>query len=147
MEPIMKRLLALTLFGLLSISCAARYRVSVPTSKDATMSYSARTPAELGAANQRINDFKQELLRQGFREVSVSSLNSTEECVLAGEYGTLTDLRVTLRTSKQLQSEPPPFAGGVQASLSDEQAEREFGELYKKVCTVVTGRAENCPNR
>ena len=140
----MKRLLALTLSGLLTISCAARHRVTVPNSKGATMNYSVGTQAELEAANQRINEFKQELLRQGFREVSVSFSDSTDEFILAGEYGTLTDLRVTLRTSKRLQSEPPPFAGGVQASLRDEQAEQEFDELYKKVCTVVTGRAQNC---
>ena len=142
----MKRLLALTLFGLLTISCA-RHTVTVPNTKSGTMNYSVGTQAELEAANQRINDFKQELMRQGFREMSVSFSDSTEEVILAGEYGTLTDLRVTLKTSKRLQSESPPFAGGVNASLKDEQAEREFGDLYKKVCTVVTGRAENCANR
>ena len=139
----MKRLLALTLFGLLTLTCAGR-SVTVPNSKGATMNYSVGTEAELEAANHRIKEFKQELLQQGFREVSGSFSDSTDEFILEGEYGTLTDLRVTLRIGKRLQSEPPPFAGGVHASLRDEHAEREFNELYKKVCTVVTGQAEGC---
>jgi len=139
----MKRLLALTLFGLLTLSCAVR-SATVPNSKGATMNYSVGTEAELVAANQRINNFNQELLQQGFRVVSGSFSDSTDEFILEGEYGTLTDLRVTLRIGKRLQSEPPPFAGGVHASLRDEQDEREFDELYKKVCTVVTGQAQSC---
>ena len=139
----MKRLLTLTLFGLLTISCAGR-SAHVPNSKGATMNYSVGTEAELQAANHRINEFKQELLHQGFREVSVSFSDSTDEFILEGEYGTLTDLRVTLRTAKRLQSEPPPFAGGIRASIKDDRADREFKELYKKVCVVVTGQADTC---
>jgi hypothetical protein len=139
----MKRLLTLTLSSLLTINCAG-HSANVPNSKGATMNYSVGTEAELVAASQRINDFKQELLQQGFHEVSVSFSDSTDEFILEGDYGSLTELRVTLRIGKRLQSEPPPFAGGIHASLRDEKAEREFDELYKRVCTVVTGQAESC---
>ena len=145
----MKRLLALTVFGLLTMSCVTRQQAQhVPTSKGATMNYSVGTQAEVDATNQRINQFKQELLKEGFREVSTSfsdsESNSAEEFILEGQYGSLTDLRVTLRTAKRLQSEPPPFAGGIQASIKDEKADQEFNQLYKKVCTVVTGQSETC---
>ena len=64
------------------------------------MAYSVATQAELDAGNQRINQFKQELLRQGFHEVSVSFsdktfstslVNSNEEVVHEGQYGKLRD--------------------------------------------------------
>ena len=138
------RLLALTLSGLLTISCANHSAPNVPTSKGATMTYSVGTQAEMDATNQRINEFKQELLRQGFHGESRSVSDASDELTLAGQYGTLTELRVTLRTAKRLQSEPPPFAGGVHASVKDDQANREFKELYRKVCSVVTGQAETC---
>jgi hypothetical protein len=138
------RLLILTLSGLLTISCVNQSASNAPMSKRATMSYSVGTQAEMDATNQRINEFKQELLRQGFHDQSRSVSDASNEFILAGQYGNLTDLRVTLRTAKRLQNEPPPFAGGVHASIKDEQADREFKELYKKVCGVVTGQAETC---
>jgi hypothetical protein len=115
------------------------------------MTYSASTQAELDAANKRINDYKQELLRQGFREVSVafsdrttstSIVDEKETVVLEGQYGKLKDLRVTLTTSKHLQKDQPQVSGRVSASLSDEQAERDFEELYKKVACAVTGQTQ-----
>ena len=48
---------------------------------------------------------------------------------------------VTLRTNKRMEEEPE-FAGGIQASISDEQADQDFRELYEKVVTVVTGRPQ-----
>jgi hypothetical protein len=115
-------------------------------SKGATMTYHVGTQAELDATNQRINQFKQELLRYGFHDESRSVSDASEEFILAGQYGTLIDLRVTLRTARLMQSDPPPFAGGIHASVKDEQADREFNELYEKVCSVVTGQAETCTN-
>ena len=115
------------------------------------MTYSVTTQAELDAANKRINDYKQELLRQGFREVSVarsdvtvstSVANETEKVVFEGQYGTLKDLQVTLWTSKWLQKEQPQLGGNVRASYSDQQAERDFEELYKRVAFVVTGQMQ-----
>ena len=103
------------------------------------MTFSVGTQAELDAANQRINEFKQELLRQGFREVSVAFSNSKEQFVLEGKYGSLEDLQVTLWTEQQLKDDQPEFGGGAKALLRDEQAEREFEELYKRICFVVTG--------
>jgi thioredoxin reductase len=138
------RLLTLTLFGLLTISCVNQPAGNAPISKGATMMYSVGTQAEMDSANQRINQFKQELLRQGFHDESHSVSDTSDEFILTGQYGTLTDLRVTLRTGKRLQSEPPPLAGGVHAFVKDDQADREFKELYKKVCSVVTGQAEAC---
>lgn len=105
------------------------------------MTHGVGTQAELDLANQRINAFKEELLRQGFRQVSVSFSNSKEEFILEGQYGRLKDLRVTLRTNKRLEKEEPELAGGIRASITDEQAEKEFEELYKKVVFVVTGHA------
>jgi hypothetical protein len=145
----MKRLLALTLFALLAISCSHGNRGIAHSSKGSTMTYSVGTQAELDAANKRINEYKQELKRQGFREVSVAFSDKTtstsivdekEEVVFEGQYGTLKDLRVTLWTSKWLQKDQPQLGGRVNASLSGEQAERDFNELYKKVAFVVTGQ-------
>ncbi len=142
----MTKLLTLTVLALLAISCDVSR-----SSKGSSMAYSVATQAELDAGNQRINQFKQELLRQGFHEVSVSFsdktfstslVNSKEEVVLEGQYGKLRDLRVTLWTTKLLEKEQSQLGGGIQASLSDEQADRDFDELYKKVSFVVTGQSQ-----
>ena len=147
----MKRLLALTLFALLAISCSRGNSSVTHSSKGSTMTYSVNTQAELDAANKRINEYKQELMRQGFREVSVAFSDKTvstsivdekEEIVYEGQYGTLKDLKVTLSTSKWLQKDQPQISGRVSASLSDEQAERDFNELYKRVAFVVTGQSQ-----
>jgi len=147
----MKRLLTLTLFGLLAIGCAGGNRGAATSSKNSTMTYSAGTQAELDAGNQRINAYRQELLQQGFHEVSVSStsetantsyVNSKEEFVLEGHYRNLKDLRVTLWTTKRLEKDQPELGGGVRASINDEQADRDFEELYKKVSFVVTGNTQ-----
>jgi hypothetical protein len=135
----MKRLFALTLCGLLAINCSTGYGNSY--SKGSTMTQGVGTQAELDLANQRINAFKEELLRQGFRQVSASFSNSKEEFILEGQYGRLKDLRVTLQTNKRLEKEEPELAGGIRASITDEQADKEFEELYKKVVFVVTGHA------
>jgi hypothetical protein len=137
----MKRLFALTLCALLTSNCSTGYRRSFG-SKGATMTYSVGTQDALGEANQRINTFKEDLLGQGFRTVSISSSDSKEEFILDGQYGRLKDLRVTLQTNKRLEKEGPEVAGGIHASISDEQADQEFEELYKKVITVVTGRPQ-----
>ena len=138
----MKRLLTLTLFGLLAISCSNRGS----SSKGSSMSYSVATQAELDAGNQRINNYKQELLRQGFHVVSASFLdtvaNSKEEFILEGQYGKLKDLRVTLWTIKRLEKDNTELGGGIHASIQDEQADRDFEELYKKVSFVVTGQTQ-----
>jgi hypothetical protein len=49
-----------------------------------TLTYGVGTQTELDQANQRINAFKEELLRQGFRQVSVSFSDSKEEFILEG---------------------------------------------------------------
>ena len=145
----MKRLLALTLFALLAIGCSRGNNGVLFSSKGASMTSSVGTQAELDAANQRVNEFKQELLRQGFHEVSASFSDSTgafsnsrEECVLEGQYGRLKDLQVTLWTTKRLEKDQPQLGGGIHASIADHEADREFEELYKKVSTIVTGRAQ-----
>lgn len=136
----MKKLFALTLLALLATHCSIgppqRYN---PSSKGATMTYSVGTQAELDEANQRINAFKQELLQQGFRRVSVSFSNSAEISILEGQHGRLKDLRVTLKTNQQLQDEKPQLSGGIQASLQDAEADKEFEDLYNRVVLVVTG--------
>jgi len=147
----MKRLLALTLFALLAISCSHGHSGISHSSKGANMTYSVGTQAELDAANQRVAQFKQELLRQGFHEVSTSFhdqtadtslLNSKEESVLEGQHGRLKDLRVNLWTTKVLQKGQTQLGGGIQATISDDQADREFEEFYKRVASVVTGHAQ-----
>ncbi len=145
----MKRLLTLTLFGLLAISCTRGNHGFIITSKDSSMTNSVGTQAELDAANQRMNDYRQELLRQGFHEVSSSFTdttgvisNSKEEYVLEGRYRSLKGLRVTLWTTTRLQKDQPHLGGGVQASINSEQADRDFEELYKKVSSVVTGHTQ-----
>jgi len=93
------------------------------------MRYSVGTQAELDEANQRINAFKDDLLRQGFHAVSVSTSDSIEEFILEGQYGRLKDLRVTLRTNKRLEKDGPEVAGGIHTSIRDGQADQEFEEL------------------
>ena len=145
----MKRLFALTLIALLAISCS--YHKTPTHSKSMSMSFSVRTQAELDAAKERMSEFKQQLLRQGFREVAASSsdvhvsvpvTHSKEQLVLAGQYGTLKDLRVTLLTVKNVQDAQADLIGDVSASYFDEQGNRDFEEVYKKVSFVVTGQRE-----
>ena len=59
----MKRLLTLILFALLAISCFRGSSATSHSSKGSNMTYSVGTQAELDAANQRLTEFKQELLR------------------------------------------------------------------------------------
>ena len=147
----MKRLLTLTLIGLLAISCTRGNSAFSLSSKGSSMTYTAGTQAELDAGNKRINDYRQELLRQGFHEVSTSlntqtagtsDVNTKEEFVLEGRYRNLKDLRVTLWTTKRLEKEESQLGGGVDASINNEQDDRDFEELYKKVSFVVTGNAQ-----
>jgi hypothetical protein len=142
----MKQTFTLTLCALLTISCAiaigcstATYQVKSLT-KGATMTYGVGTQSELDEGNRRITAFKDELLHQGFRQVSVSDSNTKDEFVLEGLHGTLRDLRVTLWTGKTLLTDAPELGGGIQAFVKDEQADREFEELYQKVVVVVTGQ-------
>jgi hypothetical protein len=136
----MKRFFALTLCTLLASNCSAGSGNSY--TKGSTMTYSVGTQTELDQGNQRINTFKEQLMRQGFRQVSVSFSDSKEESILEGEHGRLKDLRVTLRTNKRLEEEEPELAGGIHAFIRDEQADQEFEELYKKVVSVVTGQSQ-----
>jgi hypothetical protein len=116
------------------------------------MTCSVGTQAELDAGNKRINDYKQELLQQGFHVVwgsftdtsGTAISNSREEFVLEGQYRNLKDLKVTLWTTKRLEKDQdqPPLGGGIQASINDGQDERDFEELYQKVSFVVTGYAQ-----
>jgi len=147
----MKRLLTLTLFGLLAMSCTHGNSAFSNSSKGSTMTYTAGTQAELDAGNKRIDDYRQELLRQGFHEVSTSlntqtagssDVNAKEEFVLEGPYRNLKDLRVTLWTTKRFEKEKSELGGEIHASIKNEQDDRDFEELYKKVSFVVTGHAE-----
>lgn len=142
----MKRMLTLTMFGLMIISCSGN-RGAFHSSKGSTMTYSAGTQAELDAGNKRISDYRQELLRQGFHEISTSVTSETagkskEQVVLEGQYRNLKDLRVTLWTTNRLEKDHPQLGGGIEASINDAQADGDFEELYKKVSFVVTGYAQ-----
>ncbi|HEY0765471.1 MAG TPA: hypothetical protein VGD61_24045 [Pyrinomonadaceae bacterium] len=106
---------------------------------DSTMTFDAATQAQLDQGNQRINSFKEDLLRQKFRVVSVSTINSREEVILEGQHGRLKKLLIRLVTNTSLEKEGPELAGGVSASISDEQSMREYDELSKKVNAIVTG--------
>ncbi|HYV11501.1 MAG TPA: hypothetical protein VE980_11425 [Pyrinomonadaceae bacterium] len=145
----MKRLLTLTLFALLAISCSGGNRAVSHSSKGSSMTYSVGTQAELDAANQRVNNYRQELIKQGFHAISESfsdnfgvTSNSRKEVVLEGQYGKLKNLQVTLWTTTRLAKDQPHLGGGIHASIGDDQDDRDFEALYKKVCFVVTGRAE-----
>ena len=147
----MKRLLTLTLFGLMAISCTRGNGSVSLSSKGASMTFSTGTQAELDAGNRRINDYRQELLQQGFHEISssvtsatagTSYVNRKEEHILEGQYRNLKDLRVTLWTTQRLEKDQPQLGGGVHASIKNEQDDRDFEELYKKVTLVVTGYAQ-----
>jgi hypothetical protein len=136
----MRRLSTLTLLALLAINCSGTYPGPHASSRGYTLTYGVGTQAELDAANQRILQFKQELLQQGFQQVSDVFSNSSERFELEGKYGSLEDLRVTLWTGGKLEEDKPELGGGIHANLRDEKAEQEFEELYKKVVRVVTGR-------
>ena len=144
----MKRMLTLTLFGLMAINCSRSNSFGTHSSKGSTMTCDVVTQAELDAANQRVSDYREELLRQGFREVKSSTITAgddsltKEEFVLEGQYGKLKDLKVTFWIKKRLEKDQPDPSGSIEASLRDEQAERDFDELYKKVSFVVTGHAQ-----
>ena len=149
----MKRMLTLTLFGLLAISCVSKNSPYSNSSKGSsmTLTFTAGTQAELDAANKRISYYRQELLRQGFHEVSTSlntqtagssDVNAKEEFVLEGPYRNLKDLRVTLWTTKRFEKEKSELGGEIHASIKNEQDDRDFEELYKKVSFVVTGHAQ-----
>jgi hypothetical protein len=147
----MKRMLTLTLLGLIAISCTGRNSGFSRSSKGASMTYSAGTQADVDAANKRIKDYRQELLQQGFHEVSTSLttqtadtsyVNAREEFILEGHYRNLKDLRVTLWTTQRLEKEKSELGGGIHASINNEQDDRDFEELYKKVSFVVTGNAQ-----
>lgn len=103
------------------------------------MNYYVETQAQLDQGNQRIDAYKEELLRQGFRLVSVSSFNSRKEVILEGQQGRLKQLRVRLLTNTSLEKEAPELAGGIYATISDELAMQEYEELSKKVNAIVTG--------
>jgi len=136
----MKHAFTLTLCALLAIGCStATYNVK-SLSKGATMTYGVGTQAELDEGNRRITAYKDELLHEGFRQVPVSVSDTKDEFVLEGFHGTLRDLRVTLWTGKTLLTDAPELGGGIHAFVKDEQADREFEELYQKVVFVVTGR-------
>ena len=140
----MGKLFTLMLLALIAIGCSLKYAGTPRNSKDKSMTSKFATQAELDAGNQRVSNFKQGLLQQGFHEVAVnyssSASDSQSEFTLEGKYGTLRDVRVTLQTRTQLQKDQPELRGGVKAGIRDEQADRDFEELYKKVCFVVTGR-------
>ena len=129
-----KRVFALIAFFLLAAGCSGQKF----SGKGSTMTNTVTTQAELNAGNQRINEFKQELLRKGFREVSSSSSDSKEQVILKGRYGALKDLEVTLWTGKRLEMKEPQLGGGIHALVSKE-SEREFDEFYKRVVKVVVG--------
>jgi hypothetical protein len=131
-----KRVLVLMVCGLLAIGCS---RLN-PPDKDQTMSFTASTQDQLNEGNKRINDFKQELLTQGFRVVSSSSSDSKEQVILEGRYGELKDLKLTLWTGKRLEIKEPQLGGGIHASIVSKKAEQEFDELYRKVVFIVTGK-------
>jgi len=132
-----KRVLALIACGLLAVGCSGEKSYG----KGSTMSSTVATQEQLNEGNQRINEFKRELLMQGFREVSTSSSDSKEQVILEGRYGALKDLKVTLWTGKQLEMKEQ-LGGGIHASIVSKEAEQEYDELYRKVVTIVVGEPQ-----
>jgi hypothetical protein len=133
-----KRVFALIACGFLAVGCSGQKSYS----KGSTMSSTVATQDRLDAGNQRINEFKQDLLMKGFREVSSSSSDSKEQVILEGRYGALKDLKVTLWTGKRLEMKEPQLGGGIHASIVSKEAEQEFDELYRKVVTIVAGELQ-----
>lgn len=133
-----KRVFALIACGLLVVGCARGNYYG----KSSTMDSTVITQDKLDEGNRRINEFKQELLSRGFREVSIASSDSKERVILVGRYGVLKDLEVTLWTGKRLEMKEPQLGGGISASIVSKEAEQEFDELYRKVVSVVTGESQ-----
>jgi len=86
------------------------------------MTNTVTTQAQLNEGNQRINEFKQELLRKGFREVSSFSSDSKDQVILEGRYGALKDLEVTLWTGKRLETKEPQFRRGYSCVFSKQRS-------------------------
>ena len=133
-----KRVFALIAFGLFAIGCS----IENPHGKGSTMTFTASTQSQLDEGNQRINEFKQELLKQGFHVVSSFSSDSKEQVILKGHYGKLKGLEVTLWTGKRLDVKEPHLGGGIHASIASEEAERKFDELYRRVESIVVGKTQ-----
>jgi len=127
--------LAFAICSLLVISGSAQH----PMNKAATISYAADTQQHLDECNQRLNEFKQELLSKGFREVSSSKSDSEDQAMLKGDYGALKDLEVTLWTFKQADSEKSRIIARIKAYVEGEEASREFNRLRKKIDSLPTG--------
>jgi len=132
-----KRVFAVIACGLLAIGCSGNSH-----GKGSTMSRTVATQDQLNEGNQRITEFKQQLLMQGFREVSSSSSDSKEQVILEGRRGALKDLKVTLWTGKRLEMKGPQLGGGIHASIVSKEAEQEFDELYKTVVSIVVGEPQ-----
>ncbi len=130
-----KRVFALIACLLLAIGCSGEKSYG----KGSTMSSTVATQDQLNEGNQRINEFKQDLLMKGFHEVSSSSSDSKEQVTLEGRYGALKDLKVTLWTGKRLEMKGPQLGGGIQADIVSKEAEQEFDELYRRVVSIVVG--------
>src|ERR1044071_8187549 len=131
-----KRVFVLIACSLFATGCLTEGRRDHMSS---SMTFIASTQNQLSEGNQRINEFKQDLLNQGFHVVSSSSSDSKEEVILKGHYGKLKDLEVTLWTGKRLDVKEPSLGGGIQAFIASEEAKREFKELYRKVESIVEG--------
>lgn len=133
-----KRVFALIVCTLLAIGCSQEE----PEGKGASRTHIVATQDELDEGIRRIDQFKQELLKQDFREIHSLRSSETEKTTLKGRYGSLRDLEVTLWYGKKLESEEPHLGGHIYATIISKEADKEFDELYKRVETVVSGKAQ-----
>jgi hypothetical protein len=108
-----------------------------------TESYTADNEIDLKKGNQRIRNFKQELLAQGLRVISSgtssSPAGSREQFILTGNYGQLRDLEVTLWTSSSIVAEKPQLGAGARTQIRSDAEEQEFRLLEKRLRLVATG--------
>ena len=134
-----KRVLALIACTLFAKGCSTESRRDRMTS---SMSSIASTQDRLNEDNQRINELKQELLKQGFGVAASDTSDSKEQVILKGRYGKLKDIEVTLWTGKQLEIREPHSGAIISATITSDEAEREFRDFSSKVSSIVEGRPQ-----
>src|SRR5262245_20244184 len=113
-----------------------------------TQTFTAANEAELQDAVHRVNEFKQQLLEAGFREISSESSSyvgggTRSKKILKGNYGNLHDVEITLWTSNKIdaQMNNEHIGVGAHCEITSQEEERQFDALVGKPELVATGHS------
>ena len=123
------------IFPLIAIGCSRHL-----PNKASSATYTAGNDAELREGASRVNEFRQELLRGGFRIVSTSNSSLWEQVTLKGDDGELKDVEIVLQVGKQLEMKEPHLAASLRAQVEGKPAEQEFARLDARLKTAIQGK-------